>query len=403
VGLKRTLMLALLLTAGAVLASGTASAIDSQSPAGHFLGVLAPRGASSGASASANLTWHGGPVMHSNAVYSIYWAPPGYAYQSGYGAAIDAYFRNVGADSGKKTNVYAVGQQYTDGSGAAAYNSSFAGSFTDTTPYPASGCSDGTFAPVCITDAQLQAELASFVGAHGLPTGMSTLYFVFFPIGVGGCFDSTSTECTYSQYCAYHGWIGSGGPGTILYANMPYADQPSAGANCDIESSPNGNDADATINVTSHEHNEAVTDPLGTAWYDAGGFEIADRCAWDFGQQQGSTSHGAYNQTISSGVYELQQEWSNLLSSCVLNAVILPPQITGYSPGKGRTGAQITLNGKNLLGATRVTLRNVSAAFTVVSATKITARVPAGVAGLAQWAVTTPGGTAVSASLFCAC
>jgi hypothetical protein len=76
VGPKRTLVLALLLTTGAVLAGGAASAVDSQNPSGHFLGALAARGGSAqGADANSspnpNLTWHGGPVMHSNAVYSI--------------------------------------------------------------------------------------------------------------------------------------------------------------------------------------------------------------------------------------------------------------------------------------------------------------------------------------------
>jgi hypothetical protein len=402
--MKRTLVLALLLTTGAVLASGTASAVDSQNPAGHFLGALKPRGAGGSVDLGGvpNLSWHGGPVMHSTSVYSIYWAPAGFAYQAGYGATIDKYFRDVATDSGKTSNVYAVNTQYSDGNGAALYASSFTGSLTDTNPYPANGCSDAPYTSVCLTDGQLQTELQSFIAATSLPTGMSTVYFVFFPIGVGSCFDSTSSQCTYSQYCAYHGWIGSGDTGTIIYANMPYADQPTAGANCDIESAPNGNDADATINVTSHEHNEVITDPLGNAWYDPAGYENGDKCAWTFGQQLGSTQYGAYNQAISTGKYELQQEWSNLLSSCVLNAVILPPQLTGFNPGKGRTGTLVRLTGNNLLGASLVQLRSASASFTVVSATQIQARVPAGVQGLAKWTVKTPGGAAVS-GYFCAC
>jgi len=242
----------------------------------------------------------------------------------------------------------------------------------------------------------------SVIAANGLPTGMSAAYFVFLPIGVGTCFDSTSIECSYSQFCAYHGWIGSGAPGTILYANMPYADQPSAGGTCDIESSPNGDDADATINVTSHEHNEMMTDPLGNAWYDSGGYEVADKCAWIFGSNLGSTQFGGYNQAIATGKYELQQEWSNLLTTCVPNAVIVAPTITGFSPAKGRSGTLITLTGQNFLGASKVQLRNVTASFSIVSATRITARVPAGVTGLAKWTVTTPGGTGTS-PYFCAC
>jgi len=403
VGLKRTLVLAMLLATGAVLASGTASAVNTTARTSRPLGVLAPRGSDvAPATATGNMTWHGGPVMHSTNVYSIYWAPAGYGYQTGYGTSIDKYFQDVAGDSGKLTNVYSVMSQYSDGVGPALYASTFSSSLDDTNPYPANGCTDAPYTSVCITDGQLQAELQSFIAANGLPTGMSAAYFVFLPVDVGTCFDLTSSECSYAQFCAYHGWIGSGSPGTILYANMPYADQPSAGAKCDIESAPNGNDADATINVTSHEHNEMMTDPLGNAWYDSAGYEVADKCAWVFGPNLGSTQFGAYNQAIGTGKYELQMEWSNLLTTCVQNAVILAPTITGFSPARGRAGTLITLTGQNFFGTSKVQLRNVSTSFTIVSATRITARVPAGVTGLSKWTVTTPGGTGTS-PCFCAC
>jgi len=59
---------------------------------------------------------------------------------------------------------------------------------------------------------------------------------------------------------------------------------------CDEGQYPNGasNQADPTINVTSHEHNEAITDPQLNAWYDAAGYENGDKCAWDFGPLIGS-------------------------------------------------------------------------------------------------------------------
>ncbi len=400
--MKRTLVLAMLLTIAAVLVAGTASAVDSR-PAGRFLGVATTRDAAGAqAAATGNMTWHGGPVMHSSDVYSIYWAPTGYSYQAGYGDSIDAYFRDVAADSGKPSNVYGVDPQYGDGAGPARYAAAFTRSLTDTNAFPADGCTDAPYASVCLTDAQIQAELQSFVSANALPTGMSTAYFVFFPIGVGSCFDGTSAECAYKQFCAYHGWIGSGGASTILYANMPYADQPSAPGKCDNEPAPNGTDADATINVTSHEHNEMITDPLGNAWYDEGGYEVADKCAWIFGPQLGKTGFGSFNQAIATGKYELQEEWSNVLSTCVQNAVIAPPAISSMSPSRGKAGTLITLNGQNLFGTSKVQLRGLNASFTIVSGTRITARVPSGVSGLTKWTVTTPGGTA-SSGWFCAC
>ena len=89
-----------------------------------------------------------------------------------------------------------------------------------------------------------------------------------------------------------------------------------AGA-CDSGQHPNGDWADATLNVASHEHNEAITDPNGNAWYDSGVNENGDKCAWNFGTSLGSTGFGQYNQVIGTGKYYLQQEWSNASSSCV--------------------------------------------------------------------------------------
>ncbi len=67
-----------------------------------------------------SLTYHGGPVMPSNTEYAIFWAPAGFSFPSGYQAAITRYLQDVAADSGKPTNVYSVGTQYTDSTTARA-------------------------------------------------------------------------------------------------------------------------------------------------------------------------------------------------------------------------------------------------------------------------------------------
>ncbi|MFJ2868204.1 IPT/TIG domain-containing protein [Kitasatospora sp. NPDC087314] len=71
------------------------------------------------------------------------------------------------------------------------------------------------------------------------------------------------------------------------------------------------------------------------------------------------------------------------------------PQLTAVVPGQGPVlgGTTVTVTGNNLLGATAVRFGAVNAlSFTVVSATQITATVPAG-SGTVQVTVTTPGGT----------
>ena len=76
------------------------------------------------------------------------------------------------------------------------------------------------------------------------------------------------------------------------------------------------------------------------------------------------------------------------------------PTITGFTPTSGLVGTTVTINGTNLIGATSVTFNGTAAAtFNVVSATQMTAVVPAG-ATTGKIAVTTPGGTATSTADF---
>ena len=82
---------------------------------------------------------------------------------------------------------------------------------------------------------------------------------------------------------------------------------------------------------------------------------------------------------------------------------VVLPTITSVSPSSGTTlgGTAFTITGTNLSGATSVKVNGVAAtSVAVVSATKITAKTPAGTAGAKSVAVTTPSGTATKASAF---
>ena len=78
---------------------------------------------------------------------------------------------------------------------------------------------------------------------------------------------------------------------------------------------------------------------------------------------------------------------------------VFAPTITSFTPTSGPVGTSVVITGTDLTGATLVTFDNVSATFTVNSATRITATVPSG-ATTGKIAVTTPGGTATSAADF---
>jgi hypothetical protein len=330
----------------AALALVTGGLIPAQSAGAAAVRPRAAQGA---------VTYHGGPVEHASAVYAIFWAPDGYAFPAGYTALVSRYFNDVAQDNFSASNVYSVTTQYyNSGAGGAkqfeSYSVSLRGVVVDSAPYPKSGCKlyplgDGSKSSVCLTNAQIQKKLKSVIAARGLPKGLGTNYFVFTPQGVascqkagtlqsGGCYDPLQ----YNGYCAYHSHIGSGAR-AMIYAHLPFA----ALAGCASGQSPNGNAADAVLNNVAHEHNESMSDPLGNAWYDATGHEIADKCHLTFGAPSGSTSYGQFNQRINGDPYWLQEIWSNRAGACVQRNTYPQPK-AGFSvtPAKPKRGKNVT-------------------------------------------------------------
>ena len=78
------------------------------------------------------------------------------------------------------------------------------------------------------------------------------------------------------------------------------------------------------------------------------------------------------------------------------------PKIASFTPSSGHVGTLVTINGTGLIQATAVKFGTVKATtFTVVSDSKVTAVVPAGLAaGAVTISMTTPGGTANSPTKF---
>jgi hypothetical protein len=255
-------------------------------------------------------------------------APSFLTFDANYVSLINRYFADVAHDSGMGGNVYSTDPQYTDGGGAAQYLSAVGGR----DPLPANGCDD-TFDtgaailsdPVCLDDAQLETEIQNVLSANGWHGSGSTMFFLMTPTGVGSCFlpgkagSSPDQACSTDTYCAYHSAFTNSQSEPVIYANEPYDATTGGGFCLPIESgavgatvqSPNADDADATINTISHEHNEAITDPFLNAWYtNAEGAENGDLCAWTFGTPNGGAG-AEYNQTINGNHYWLQEEFSH--------------------------------------------------------------------------------------------
>ena len=280
-------------------------------------------GASSIAAAAAgNLVYRGGPVLRTNTVYLIYWVPTGASVSAGYASTVTGYFNNVAAASGATSNVYATTQQYYDTTGNIANQTTVGGSTVATDAFPANGCTDTNSPrrPTCLSDAQLRAEIRTVMAAQGWTAGPNKMFFLFTPKDVASCW--SSSFCAYTTFCAYHSASGSGSS-VLIYANQPYTGPDVAGSEaCGSGQNPSGNvdaAADNTINVASHEHLEAITDPQPrSGWTDSAGDENGDKCAWNFGTRLGGVYGSYYNQVIGTGRYYLQQEWSNATSSCML-------------------------------------------------------------------------------------
>lgn len=152
--------------------------------------------------------------------------------------------------------------------------------------------------------------------------GSGHLYHVFLPPGTDTCFNM-STQC-YSPdnpstfaFCGYHSAVQFSDIGVVLFTVEPYQDVPG----CAVATpSPNGQLADSTNSVLSHETFEAITDPLpGYGWTNNAalalyGAEIGDECE-PLGNSAGDFLDPTFR--IGEKVYEVQLEYSNRYHACV--------------------------------------------------------------------------------------
>jgi hypothetical protein len=151
-----------------------------------------------------------------------------------------------------------------------------------------------------VTDAMVQSEVAKwFAGRYDT----NTIYEVFIPSGYYSK-DGSSTSCGGPSlaYCAYH----SSGDGSHLPTNIKYSIEPYP--SCSGCSASGFNTNQNAEHFMVHETRETVTDPYGTSWYDAAGYEADDKCAWT----------GLFLQNAADGhTYGYQPEYSNSARNCV--------------------------------------------------------------------------------------
>ena len=285
----------------------------------HRAHILPPPSAQSGLSKAPALplTYHGGRVMLTATPYVIFWAPPTLqdGKPGGLGLIYELVQYNVmrlysghGIDN-NNTQYYGyqnnkVFFDYIQNAGG------FGGLYFDTSPYPASGCTDPITPGDCLTDAQIQTEIRNVMALKGWTGGLDKMYLIFTAEGEGSCLGS---YCAYTAYCAYHSSFNVGST-PVIYGNEPYGDR----HYCQVPGTPSPNydpDADTAATAASHELTEAITDPLLDAWYDANGEEIGDKCAYNYGSN--TWDYGMANQSWNGFFFELQMEYDNHTGTCV--------------------------------------------------------------------------------------
>ncbi len=303
----------------ALMPATSFAATPTRTAKSHWVHILHSRGhtqpsanvsKAASSSSSNNVTYHGGPVMaNTTNVYAIFWEPPSSSVSAKYNTLIERYFGDVGVSP-----LYKINNQYTQTDTTFPSNAVLKGSWVDTGAYPH---------PSPLLDLDIQNEVTLAQSVNSWSSNIDNVFFVFTEKNVSLCVDSSQTECTPDvtsptntmPFCAYHSDFGSN---NTIYAAMPYAASPNFNFSCFTGSSPNNDDADQTINVTSHEQMEAATDPLGNAWYNSNFLEIGDLCSFTFGPVNSQGADVVWN----NHGYIVQEEWSNAISGCTLTSSI---------------------------------------------------------------------------------
>jgi hypothetical protein len=229
----------------------------------------AGHGHGGGGGSSPDMTFHGGTVLPTNKTMAIFWGAwnnPGDII-----TGIDAFFGGWG-----NSGMAGDSTEYAGTNGQVTAKSTYLGHVVDSSAAPNKA----------LSTSQAVAEACKATNNNPDPLGV---YFIY-----------TSTGAGHVSYCAWHSWGTCSNGAQIQVAYMPNI---TGIAGCDPGSPVSGESEGlaALANVTSHELSEAITDPRGAGWYDSGGAENGDKCAWSF------------HNTVSFGGKQwwLQMEWSN--------------------------------------------------------------------------------------------
>ena len=266
-----------LVVAGGLLVSVAAADRPETAPkiiAGNAYGKVRPRNARPIAGGvSPQLIGHGGAVMNSAAVTSVFWgtawSDSGYVGDKVVGLA--SFYAGLDASSYMKTNTEYSGSNGQVGS-AVVYN----GAVFDSSATPS-------------RKAPTTTEVLAAV-ARTIKNPVSNGYYPVY----------TDIPRGHNGYCAWHSYGTINGVPVQFGFFFDLANDPGCDPGGDLlgHSPPLA----ALANVSGHEISEAVTDPRNGGWWDSSGAENADKCAWTFHTTVALTNDSQWR---------IQGNWSN--------------------------------------------------------------------------------------------
>lgn len=274
-----------------IVATGAVRAEETQEPIHYF-----PLDLDGGRQGSVNapgspMIFHGGPVMGTNPdgsnVPNLYYV--WYGDWNG-NTALDI-LPDLAANIGGSA-YFNINTTYTDASGNPVINAAvFGGNAFDS-------YSQGS------TVSSVNTIVRGALDRGALPVDENGVYLVLTSADV-----TTNGFC--SRFCAYHTAL-TYGASRIKTGFVGNPERCLSGCARNRTTSPNDNlGADGMANTIAHEFEEAVTDPLGTAWFDSQGRENADKCAWTFDNVFFEPNGSRANVTFGARDYLIQRNYVN--------------------------------------------------------------------------------------------
>lgn len=219
---------------------------------------------------TADMTYHGGPILPSTTIKAIWWGSSWPTYTGDEIKGMDKWYSGVNG-----TSYAASVDEYTDSSGHRVSSSiSYQGHVID-----------GHSLPQNLSTSAMLAEVCKVV-----PTPVKNAYY---PVYV-------DRKRNGANYCAYHSWGSCNG--TPIEFGFFFKPDGDSGCNPGSTVSGQSEGLAADANVSGHELSETRSDPKGNAWYDSSGAENGDKCAWSFG--------GRYV-LFGTQEWKIQGNWSN--------------------------------------------------------------------------------------------